>query len=314
MKKMILAIAGFVIVVFGYYGVKSHVMPKQSTQRNAAATISMKELNIQFIPSVQADTMLAKAKPLEALLEKKLGVPVHVSVATNYNTMLEAMGSKKVDMGFLSPDGYLNAHKQYGAKVILQSARYKTKNENTSELSNELTDSYRSMIVVKKDSNIKSVKDLKGKKIAVQSANSTSGYIYPVATLYKQGVNVVKDANLVQVKGHDQGLLSVLNGDTDAAFVIEAARSIVQKDKPNVFNETRVIEYTKPIPNDTITLRKDISEKDTQTVKTAMKEVAESKEGSEIFNKIYSWAGILDSKDSNFDRIREYSDTVSKIK
>ena len=54
-----------------------------------------KELTVQFVPSQNADTLEAKAKPLEKLLSKKLGIPVKVSVSTNYNTIVEAMKSKK---------------------------------------------------------------------------------------------------------------------------------------------------------------------------------------------------------------------------
>ena len=54
-----------------------------------------KELTVQFVPSQNADTLEAKAKPLEKLLSKKLDIPVKVSVSTNYNTIVEAMKSKK---------------------------------------------------------------------------------------------------------------------------------------------------------------------------------------------------------------------------
>ena len=50
---------------------------------------------MQFVPSQNADTLEAKAKPLEKLLSKKLDIPVKVSVSTNYNTIVEAMKSKK---------------------------------------------------------------------------------------------------------------------------------------------------------------------------------------------------------------------------
>ena len=54
-----------------------------------------KELTVQFVPSQNADTLEAKAKPLEKLLSEKLDIPVKVSVSTNYNTIVEAMKSKK---------------------------------------------------------------------------------------------------------------------------------------------------------------------------------------------------------------------------
>ena len=52
------------------------------------------------MPSQAAETLEAKAKPLEKLLSDKLGIPVTVSVSTDYNTIVEAMASKQVDVGF----------------------------------------------------------------------------------------------------------------------------------------------------------------------------------------------------------------------
>lgn len=55
-----------------------------------------------------------RLKPLEKILSKKLGVPVKISMSTDYNTVVEAMKSKKVDVGFLPPDGYVLAHNAKG--------------------------------------------------------------------------------------------------------------------------------------------------------------------------------------------------------
>ncbi len=155
----------------------------------AKKKVSLKELNVQFVPSSQADTIQAKAKPLEKLLKKQLGIPVHVTISTDYNTIVEAMGSKKVDMGFLPPDAYVQAHKQYKAKVILQSERYGINDKkNDGSNTDKLVSYYRAMVLVKKDSKIKSIKDLKGKKIAVQDTTSDSGYLFPAVDLYNKGV------------------------------------------------------------------------------------------------------------------------------
>ena len=280
----------------------------------ASKKVSLKELNVQFVPSSQADTIQAKAKPLEKLLGKQLGIPVHVTVSTDYNTVVEAMGSKKVDMGFLPPAPYVEAHKQYGVKVILQSQRYGV-NDKKGDGSNtdKLVDFYRAAVVVKKDSKIKDVKDLKGKSIAVQDTTSDAGYMFPVVDLKNKGVNVVKDSDLVTVKGHDQGVLSVLNGDTDAAFIFDDARTIVKKDNPDVFKDTRVLTYTSKIPNDTIALRKGISKADTKTIQKAMIKVSKTAKGQKIMNDVYSWAGVSKSKDSNFDLVRKYEKQVQKI-
>ncbi|MDR3240674.1 MAG: phosphate/phosphite/phosphonate ABC transporter substrate-binding protein [Lactobacillaceae bacterium] len=281
----------------------------------AKKKVSLKELNVQFVPSSQADTIADKVKPLESLLKKQLGIPVHVTISTDYNTIVEAMGSKKVDMGFLPPAGYVQANKQYGAKVILQSQRLGMTDNNTGENTDKLVNYYRAMVVVRKDSGINSIKDLKGKKIAVQDTTSDSGYMFPAIDLDKKGVNIMKNnIQLVTVKGHDQGVISVLNKDTDAAFIFDDARNIVKKDNPDVFKDTKVLMYTSKIPNDTISLRKGISAKDTKTIQSAMIKVAKSTEGKKVMNEVYSWAGVTKSKNSNFDVVRKYETALENLK
>ncbi|GJM48136.1 phosphate/phosphite/phosphonate ABC transporter substrate-binding protein [Weissella soli] len=281
----------------------------------AKKKVSLKELNVQFVPSSQADTIQAKAKPLEKLLKKQLGIPVHVTISTDYNTIVEAMGSKKVDMGFLPPDAYVQAHKQYKAKVILQSERYGINDKkNDGSNTDKLVSYYRAMVLVKKDSKIKSIKDLKGKKIAVQDTTSDSGYLFPAVDLYNKGVNIFKGGTqLVTVKGHDQGVLSVLNGDTDAAFIFDDARNIVKADNPSVFKKTKALMLSSKIPNDTIALRKSVSKKDAKTIQKAMIKVSKTTQGKKILNDVYSWAGVAKSKDSNFKVVRQYSAQLEKL-
>ncbi len=276
-------------------------------------TYTPKELTVQFVPSSNATTIEAKAKPLEGLLKKQLGIPVKVSVSTDYNTIVEAMGSKKVDVGFLPPDAYVLAHKQNGTKVLLQAERKNVLGADDHP-GNKNVDFYRSQILVRKDSGIKNIKDLKGKKIAVQDTTSTAGWIYPVVEMYKHGVNINKNnIQTVQVKGHDQGVLSVYNKNTDAAFVFQGARNLVKKDAPDINEKVVPIYTTKKIPNDTISVRGDMSPKWQKKISKAFKDIAKTKKGHQIISSVYTHEGYADSKDSNFDIIRQYDKTAEKL-
>lgn len=275
-------------------------------------TYTPKELNVQFVPSVQANKIEAKAKPLAKLLSKKLGIPVHVTVSTDNTALVESMASKKVDVGFLPSDAYVLAHKRKAADPLLQAMRYDYDEPSGKQNPNKLDSKYQSMIIVRKNSKIKSIKDLKGKKIAIQDPTSTTGYILPVAELYKKGINVVKDDNLVNVKGHDQGVVSVLNGDTDAAFVFKDARNLVAKDEPNVFKEVKPIYFTKKVPNDTISVRSNMSSAFRKKLAKSMKEIVKTKEGAKILNNIYDHYGYKDAKDSDYNIIREYQSLAKK--
>ena len=282
--------------------------PKETAAPVAEGYVPEK-LTVQFVPSQNADTLEAKAKPLEKLLGDKLGIPVEVSVSTDYNTVIEAMASKKVDVGFLPPTAYVLAKEKGAAEVILQAQRFGV-NDETGAPTDELADFYKSMIIVKKDSAIKSVADLKGKKIAYQNVTSSAGFVWPAATLMDAGLDPLKDVQAITVKGHDQGVLAVLNGDVDAAAIFQDARNIVLKDYPKVFEDTQVLAFTDKIPNDTISVRSDMNKEWMEKIQQAFIDIAADKEGHEIVKEIYSHEGYVKSQDSNFDIVREYNNKV----
>ncbi|MCM3628580.1 phosphate/phosphite/phosphonate ABC transporter substrate-binding protein [Paenibacillus glycanilyticus] len=267
------------------------------------------ELTVQFVPSQNADTLEAKAKPLEKLLSDKLGIPVKVSVSTDYNTIIEAMASKKVDVGFLPPTAYVLAKEKGAAEVMLQAQRFGV-DDATGAPTTDLVDNYKSMIIVKKDSPIKTIADLKGKKIAYQNVTSSAGYVWPAAALMDAGLDPLKDVQPVTVKGHDQGVLAVLNGDVDAAAIFQDARTIVQKDYPKVFEDTRVLAFTEPIPNDTISVRSDMNADWFAKIQQAFIDIGTDTEGHQIIFDVYSHQGYVKSDDRVFDIVRQYNEKV----
>ncbi|WP_102272043.1 phosphate/phosphite/phosphonate ABC transporter substrate-binding protein [Cytobacillus massiliigabonensis] len=266
-------------------------------------------LTVQFVPSQNADTLEAKAKPLEGLLKEQLGIPVTVSVSTNYNTIVEAMASKKVDIGFLPPTAYVQAHEKGAANVILQAQRFGVSDE-TGAPNDKLVDFYKSMFIVNADSDIDSIEDLKGKKIAFQDVTSSAGYVWPAAALMDAKIDPLTDVEGITVKGHDQAVIALLNGDVDAAVIFQDARNIVKGDYPTVFEDTKVLHFTEPIPNDTIAIRPDMTEEWSKKIQDAFIAIGKDEKGHEIIKDIYSHEGYTPSEDKMFEIVRDYAEKV----
>lgn len=266
-----------------------------------------KSLTVGFIPSQNAQILNAKVKPLQQLLSDELEVPVKVHIATNYNTMIEGLKSKKIDIAFISPVSYTLAHDAHTADVLLKSKGYLV--DNKENQTHHLVDYYRSQIVVRKDSNINHLKDLKDKKIALQDVESTSGYIYPLASLMEKGIKK-SDIQIQQVKGHDQGLIALLNHDVEAVATYQDARADLKKEDPDIYQETKVIYHTKKIPNDTISVRNDMSNKWKKKISQAFIDISHTKKGKQIISDIYGHQGYEKAKDSDFDTVRKYRDIV----
>lgn len=308
MKKFRKLLAGAAVLLVA---VMATACSGKSKSENSSGT--PKELNVQFVPSQAATELESRAKPLEKMLSDRLGIPVHVSMSTDYNTVVEAMKSKKVDVGFLPPNGYVLAHKQGAADVLLQAQRYGVKQPGGRPTKN-LVNTYRAEILVKKGSNIKSWKDLKGKSISIQSPTSSAGYVYPIAELKEKGLDVKKSCKLVTVTGQDQSVLNVLNGDTDAAFVFEDARTIVKKDNSKIMSQVVPIYFTKSIPNDTISVVPSMSKSFRKKLANAFIDIGKSKKGRKIIESIYTHEGYVTSKDSDFNVVRKYEKIIESTK
>lgn len=271
----------------------------------AATGFVPKELKVQFVPSQNAETLEAKAKPLEKLLGDKLGIPVKVSVSTDYNVVIEAMASKQVDVGFLPPSNYVVAHDNRKAADLLAQATRFGVDDATGQPTKDLVNFYKSEILVKADSPIKSVADLKGKKMGWQGVTSAAGYVYPGLLLKKAGVDPVKDVTGVQFQGHDKAVIALLNGQVDAVGVFQDIRTNMIKDYPEIFKQTKVLAFSDKIPNDTIAVRSDMDAAWKKKIQDAFLALGNDPEGQKIIFDVYTHKGYVVANDSDFNIVRD---------
>jgi phosphonate transport system substrate-binding protein len=282
------------------------------SEKDKDADYEPEELTIGFVPSQNAETLEARAKPLADLLSKELDIPVDVKVTTDYNGVVEAMGSKQLDLGFLPPTDYVLAHEKGYADVLVQALRYGVDPEDGSN-TDELVEYYYAGLLVRENSDIEDLEDLKGKKIGWQGPTSSAGYVWAAVEMNEQGIDPQKDVTGIQLQGHDKGVQAVLDGDVDAASLFIDARNILRDTVPDVFDKTKYIYTTEKIPNDTISARPDMSDEWKDKITEAFINLGEDPEGQKIIEEIYTHVGYKESQDSNFDVVREYSDKIGKI-
>ena len=313
MKRFIYLVLTVVVAVgiLGACGTKGNTTGSD-TKKSTGGSYVPKSLTVGFVPSQNADTLEAKAKPLGDLLSKQLGIPVKVTVTTDYNSIIAAMKSKNLDLGFLPPTAYVLAHQQGAANVLLQAERYGV-NPANGKATSDLVDYYYALMLVKKNSGINSVSDLKGKKIAWQDPTSSAGYVWPAVYMKDHGVDAQKDVTGVQVQGHDKAIEALMNGDVDAAAVFSDARNIVSKEYPDIWNQTKVLFQTAKIPNDTISVRPDMSADWQKKIQDAFVAIGNDPKGKKIIESIYTHEGYAKSNDSKFDIVRDYSKKVTEI-
>mgnify|MGYP001407239143 CR=1 FL=1 len=263
-------------------------------------------LRVQLIPSRDAAVLDAQRKPLEELLEKELGFDVDVTIATDYNALIEAMKSEKVDVGFLATTSYVLAADQGAAEAILKSLRYDVDEAGNPLTDQPLVDGYKAQLVASPDSGIKSVEDLKGKTIGIASFTSTSGFVWPANLLADHGLDPEKDVEWIDLGGHDKAILGVYNGQVDAAFTFKDARTLVDDELPDVYDKVVFVTETTNIPNDTISVIPSLDPALKEKIKQAFLDIAASEEGLEIIRAVYNHEGYAPATDDEYAMVREY--------
>ncbi len=105
---------------------------------------------------------------------------------------------------------------------------------------------YKLQVITHKDSDIKTLKDLKGRKVAHVTPSSNSGNQAPRALFKAEGIIPDKDYKVIYSGKHDNSIMGVANKDYDAApiasVVMErmAAKGVVNKDDLRVIWESKL--------------------------------------------------------------------------
>ena len=205
-------------------------------------------LTVGLIPSEDSRAMIANSQAMMDMLSKALGFTVKPFVAADYNGVIEALRSKRLDVAYLGPFSYV-----LGTTVadIEAFAVAETKKAGRT--------SYHSQIVTHKDTGIKTVADLKGKTFAFVDPSSTSGHLFPKAGLLKAGFNPDKDFGRVIFSGsHDSSAIAVQNKKVDAAAI--ADRILDAAVSKGLVKREDLVEVWKsdPIPESPTVWRKDL--------------------------------------------------------
>jgi phosphonate transport system substrate-binding protein len=253
---------------------------------------SKNPLRMMFVPSGDAQVIVKGGREVGDLLHKETGLYFKTSVATSYAAVIEAMGAGKVDIGWLATFSYVLAKDKYDVELLLVVQRFGSP-------------FYRGQIMVRADSGIHSLKDLKGKRFAFVDPASTSGHLYPKTLLLSKGFDPKTFfGKSVFAGSHNAVVLSLYKGEVDGGAAYDGSRAAVAKSYPDVFEKIKVIAYTKEIPNDTVSVRKELSEDLKAKLRDGLKKISKSPKGSKMLKRLYGISGLVDL-DGLFDPVRE---------
>jgi phosphonate transport system substrate-binding protein len=171
----------------------------------------VKEFRIGLLGGENTQDRLKRYDAFQKLLQEKLGIPVKVFPAADYAGVMQGFAAGQLDVTEFSPSAFAGTWLdcQCVEPVVVPKEK-------------DGTIFYIAAMVVRKDSGINSIEEMKGHSLAFTDPNSASGYLIPSATLRAKGIDLADGKYFSRVGfsgGHEQGVVAVLNRQYDACVV-----------------------------------------------------------------------------------------------
>ncbi len=259
-------------------------------------------LRIGFNGGESPGIIRLKANAFTAFLEERSGLRCQPVIEGSYSQLIRAIAEGRVDFAFLSPLGYVTAAQVADAEILLKSER-------------SGRPFYWSVILVRRDSGIHSLGELKGKRIAFTHLGSTSGYVVPMSALLAEGIDPDRFfAEIVYAGGHSAVIRSILAGEVAAGATFaddpegrEGAWTAEEFIAATEAAKLVPIYFSPPIPGDTFTVTARMLETQAALVakvKTVLLDMGGSNAGRVILGDLYNIDNLIPGQDADYDVVR----------
>ena len=256
------------------------------------------ELRFAVTDVVGLENLQREWGPFQKALEARTGLKLAFFAVTNRTAAVEAMNAKRVDLVFTGPAEYVVFRTRTNAVPVIALQRA----------------DYYANVVVRADSGITEVSEIKGKKVAFGSIGSTSRHLGPMQVLADQGLNPREDFQITHVSAN-VGFEALKRGDIAAMGMnYTDFQRLVERDPATPYF---VIARGRDLPLDLILagahveasvverLRKGIADNAAEMTKAIL-----AGEGENVKFKGMSWVPSI--RDADYNYVRKMYRTIGQ--
>lgn len=241
-------------------------------------------------------------KQLIDYIGTKMGTPVEMVQKENYDEMDGMLEKGEVEVAFICSGPYVKDHTKFGVELLAAPQSYGQP-------------FYHAYIIVHKDSPIKDMAGLKGKRFAFTDPKSNTGALVPTYMVAKE-FSVKPDqffSEVMYTRSHDKSVEAVAKKVADGASIDSLIYDYAVKKNPVYTSQTKIIKISPPYGIPPLVVRKETDPALKSRIKNILLNMHTDPEGKAILDGMMVDKFIV-PKDSDYNTVRDMADWVAKMK
>jgi phosphonate transport system substrate-binding protein len=255
-----------------------------------------KTILIGLIPEQNIFKQIERYEPLADYLSGKTGARINLKILPRYGNIINNFRSMGLDGAFFGSFTYALAHETLGVSAIAR------------PVAPDNTSTYHGLIFVRKDSGIRTIADMKGKRFAFVDKATTAGYLLPLEYFHKNGVkdfrNHLRETYFAGT--HEDAILDVLNGITDMGAAKNTVFQRMSEKDNRITKELVVLERSPDVPENGLALKIDLEETLRRKFREALLGMHDDPEGKKILER-FGAIKFISTTDEDYDPVYRYA-------
>jgi phosphonate transport system substrate-binding protein len=258
--------------------------------------ITQKPLLIGLIPEQNIFKQIERYDPIAKYLAGKIGVEVKLKVLARYGNIIDNFVSLGIDGAFFGSFSYALAQRKLGVEVLARPEGL------------DGSSTYHGLIFVRKDSRIKGIKDMKGKRFVFVDKATTAGYLLPLAYFKAQGVKDYKAYfNETYFSGtHEDAIHDVLNKKADIGAAKNTVFERMTQADQRIPLILEILEKSPDVPENGLAVRKSLEASVKKTIQDTLLNMHDDPVGKTVL-KIFGARKFILTTDKDYDPVFQYA-------
>jgi phosphonate transport system substrate-binding protein len=256
-------------------------------------------LLIGLVPEHRIFSQIDNYEPLAEYLSGKLNRKIKLIIIPDYGSFLDNFISTGMDGAFLGSFTYILGHNRMGLEPI---ARPEGADGRST---------YYGVIFTRKDSRIKTARDMEKKTFVFVDKATASGYLLPLIYFKKNGItNYRSYFREWYIAGtHDDAIYDVLSGQADIGAAKNTALEALARTDARISRELQVL-YTSPeFPETPFCVRKDLDADVKKALKETLLNMHKDDKGIEALRKL-GVKRYIETSDADYSVVYRYARTA----